>query len=279
MSQLTVNSGEVAPGNNGPGVLSADNTSLSAGSTLRIELNGPTAGTGYDRLQATTVATIAGATLALQTNFAPAFGAQFVILTNAAGTFAGLPQGATIISNGIRFHISYTGGDGNDVTLTVDAPPSIGPLTDRTILENQTLGPIDFTVADDFTAATALAVTASSSNTELVPNDRITLAGTGSTRTLTIMPAAFVSGTATITLTVSDGTFTSDRSFVLTVTPAPRYLLSEGATGSFFDTDVLIANPQSRGRARAHHLHDGSRRGDHAGSHAAGFVADPDQAG
>ncbi len=245
MSQLAVNNGEVAPGNNGPGMLSAGHASLSAGSTLRIELNGPTAGTGYDRLQVANVATINGATLALQTNFAPAFGAQFLILTNAAGTFAGLPQGTTIISNGVRFRISYTGGDGNDVTLTVDGPPSISVLTDQTVLENHTLGPIDFTVTDDFTSPTGLIVTASSSNTELVANDQIIMAGTGSTRTLTITPAPFVSGVTTITLTVSDGTLTTNRSFLLTVTPAPRYLLSEGATGSFFDTDVIIANPQS----------------------------------
>jgi YVTN family beta-propeller protein len=245
MSQLTVTSGEVAPGNSGPGILSAGSASLSADSTLRIELNGPTAGSGYDRLQIANFATITGATLALQVNFAPAFGAQFLILNNASGTFAGLPQGTAIVANGVRLRISYTGGDGNDVTLTVDSPPSIGPLTDRTILENQTLGPIEFTVNDDFTAPAGLLVTASSSNTGLVPNDQITLAGTGTTRTLTIAPMAFVSGTATITVTVSDGTLSSQRSFVLTVTPAPRYVLSEGATGTFFDTDVLIANPQT----------------------------------
>ena len=41
---------------------------------------------------------------------------------------------------------------------------------------------------------------------------------------------------------VSDGTFFSDSEFVVTVTN-PTYLLSEGATGSFFDTDLLLANP------------------------------------
>ena len=244
--QVTANTGaEVTPGNNGPGILRVGSASLAAGSTLRIELNGPAAGTGYDRLDVANAAAIGGATLALQANFAPAFGAQFLILTNAAGTFAGLPEGSTILSNGARLRISYTGGDGNDVTLTVDGPPSISTLTDRTILENHTLGPIELTVADDFTPATSLVLTASSSNTALVPNDRITLGGTGSLRTLTIAPVAFESGTATITLTVSDGILSSQQSFLLTVTPAPRYLLSEGATGTFFDTDVLIANPQS----------------------------------
>ena len=75
----------------GPGILRAASVAFSAGSTLRIELNGATAGTGYDRLLVDNTATIGGATLALQTGFTPAAGAQFMILTNASGTFAGLP--------------------------------------------------------------------------------------------------------------------------------------------------------------------------------------------
>jgi YVTN family beta-propeller protein len=245
VQQVTVNAGEVAPGNGGPGILRAGSAQFSAGTTLRIDLNGTTAGSGYDRLLITSTATIAGATLALQTGFTPGFGAEFIILTNASGTFAGLPQGAAIMSNGVRFRISYTGGDGNDVTLTVDSPPSIGPLTDRTVLENQPIAPIEFTVNDDFTAPASLLVSVSSSNAALVADDQMTLGGAGTTRTLTIAPRAFESGTTTITVTVSDGAFSSQRSFMLTVTPAPRYVLSEGATGAFFDTDVLIANPQA----------------------------------
>src|SRR5207248_3236336 len=33
------------------------------------------------------------------------------------GTFAGLPQGSTVTINGLSFQVSYTGNDGNDVTL------------------------------------------------------------------------------------------------------------------------------------------------------------------
>ena len=39
-------------------------------------------------------------------------------LTDAVvGTFAGLPQGATVLLGGVTLTISYTGGDGNDVVL------------------------------------------------------------------------------------------------------------------------------------------------------------------
>src|SRR5262249_34827358 len=42
------------------------------------------------------------------------------------GTFAGLAQGATVLIGGRPFTISYTGGDGNDVVLTV---PGAAPRT------------------------------------------------------------------------------------------------------------------------------------------------------
>jgi len=59
--------------------------------------------------------------------FTPTLGQTFMILDKAAagaisGTFNGLAQGATIpsfLGSALRAQISYTGGDGNDVVLTV----------------------------------------------------------------------------------------------------------------------------------------------------------------
>jgi hypothetical protein len=53
----------------------------------------------------------------------PAVGSTFDILDDGSpsaisGIFTGLPEGASIIVNGMTFRISYLGGDGNDVTLT-----------------------------------------------------------------------------------------------------------------------------------------------------------------
>ena len=81
--------------------------------------------------------------------------------------------------------------------------------------------PIGFTVGDAETPASSLAVSASSSNTALVPNTAAALAlgGSGSSRTLVVTPAANQSGSATITVTVSDGSLTASRTFTLTVTP------------------------------------------------------------
>ena len=129
-------------------------------------------------------------------------------------------------------------------------PPSISPIANQTIEQDASSGPLAFTITDvdGFADHT---VTASSSNQALVPNTNahLTLGGAAGARTLTITPAAGQHGTATITVTVDDGTTQASTSFTLTVNepPAPpiTYALAEGATGMFFDTDLLLANPNA----------------------------------
>lgn len=67
-------------------------------------------------------------------------------------------------------------------------------------------GLIEVTVSDALfeTSADSLTVTATSGNTDLVPNGNITVSTSGSTRTIRIVPAAQKSGTATITAKVKD---------------------------------------------------------------------------
>ena len=121
--------------------------------------------------------------------------------------------------------ITITVSDGTeststDFTLTVNdvnAPPTISAIGDQTTTENTATGAIAFTVSDAETAAADLTVTASSSNTSLVPVANITFGGSGGSRTVTIEPGGSQSGTATITITVSDGTSTASTDFLLTV--------------------------------------------------------------
>jgi|GEM_PF-3560704 len=54
----------------------------------------------------------------------PALGTVFTILNKVAaggvsGTFAGLPEGASVVAGSVLMRISYVGGTGNDITLTV----------------------------------------------------------------------------------------------------------------------------------------------------------------
>jgi len=97
----------------------------------------------------------------------------------------------------------------------------IADLPDQTIDESTSIG-VRFRFADSDTPlamATLSFVSAVSNNQVLVPNSAITIGGSGGDRTVTVRPPPHANGTATITLTVSDGSTTASDSFVLTVTP------------------------------------------------------------
>jgi VCBS repeat-containing protein len=127
------------------------------------------------------------------------------------------------------------------ITLTVNQvndAPTISNIPDLTINQDTNTGPIAFTVGDLETTAGSLTVTGTSSNPTLVPNANIVVGGSGAARIMTVTPAAGQSGTATITVTVSDGALTASDTFVLTVTPAsgtPTYLFTEGFEGTGFE--------------------------------------------
>ena len=117
--------------------------------------------------------------------------------------------------------------------------PTISNIPDQTISPDTSTGPIAFTVGDAETAAGSLTLTGTSNNGALVPNGNIVFGGSGANRTVTITPAAGQSGTATITVTVSDGALTGSDTLLLTVTatlPPATYLLSEGFEGTGFES-------------------------------------------
>jgi hypothetical protein len=98
--------------------------------------------------------------------------------------------------------------------------PTISSIADVAIGEDGATPAIAFTVGDAETAPASLLVSASSSNTTLVPNTSgaLSFGGSGASRTLTVTPAANRSGTSTISVTVSDGSLSATETFVLTVT-------------------------------------------------------------
>jgi Metallo-peptidase family M12B Reprolysin-like/Bacterial Ig domain len=103
------------------------------------------------------------------------------------------------------------------LTVTIPQPPSIAPIGAQSTAED-TPRDIAFTVSDADTPLDTLVVTATSSNTTLVSNASLAVAGSGANRTLTATPAANLSGTTTITVVVHDGVTSAQTSFVLTVT-------------------------------------------------------------
>ncbi len=96
--------------------------------------------------------------------------------------------------------------------------PTISNVANQSVNEDTATAALPVVLGDDFTAAATLTVTGTSSNLVLVPNANIVFVGSGANRTVNITPAANQSGTATITLTASDGALTATDTFVLTVT-------------------------------------------------------------
>jgi hypothetical protein len=120
---------------------------VGSGSTFLVVTKSPT---DYATVSTATV-NISGAVLSVDTSlYSPAPTSVMTIITNTGagavtGTFAGLAQGATFASStnsGTTFTISYTGGSGNDVTLTGVAvssdttPPVLSAIASGSITGN-----------------------------------------------------------------------------------------------------------------------------------------------
>jgi hypothetical protein len=113
----------------------------------------------------------------------------------------------------------------DDITITgtqVNQPPTISAIGNQTTAESTPIGPLDFTVDDAETPADALTVTATSSNTGLLPNANLLLGGSGAARTILLTPLSGSTGDTTITITVTDANgAAAGTSFLLSVTPPP----------------------------------------------------------
>jgi hypothetical protein len=145
---------------------------------------------------------------------------------NATGSLSFTPKPNASGTAAITVTVNDGGTINNTIArtfnITVDAPPTISSITNRTIAQDSATPAIAFTVGDSESSASSLTTTATSSNQTLVPDSRIGLGGSGANRTVTVTPAAGQAGTATITLTVSDGVATTSTTFQLTVQGRPN---------------------------------------------------------
>src|SRR5262245_49446887 len=101
--------------------------------------------------------------------------------------------------------------------LAANSPPTISDISDQTINEDGFTNNIPFTVGDLETPAGSLTLSGSSDNPSLVPTSAIVFGGSGAARTVRVIPPFNQFGTATVTISVSDGTDTTSDTFLLTV--------------------------------------------------------------
>jgi hypothetical protein len=124
--------GVVAPGNP-VGTLHSGNASIGQGSVLDVQGTGAQFG-NFSQLAVTGTVSLGG-DLDLELGYKPAAGQKLVIISNdgtdqVQGVLSGLTDGLVFADqSGNYFKISYKGGDGNDVELTVLGPPPVSVLT------------------------------------------------------------------------------------------------------------------------------------------------------
>ena len=129
--------GTLAPGGNAAGILTINGPlSMAAGSTLALQINGLTAGSGYDQVVVNGRVDMSAANLAVTHGYASAEGDAYTIISNdladgVTGTFSGLAEGGIMAAtgNGTALTTSYIGGNGNDVTLTAPIFPRVTGVT------------------------------------------------------------------------------------------------------------------------------------------------------
>jgi hypothetical protein len=169
------------------------------------------------------------------------------------GTFAGLPEGATMLVNGATYRISYVGGTGNDVTLTQEATVYLTYLAEG--------------ATNDFFDVRLALVNPSTTETANVTVRFLTSVPSTITTTLT-MPALSrrsinpktIAGLENANFSVvveSDVQVVVDRTMSWDATgygshaetgtssPALEWYFAEGATHGDFDLFYLLQNPNA----------------------------------
>jgi mucin-19 len=183
-------------------------SAVSFASDLAIVINGTTPGDGagatYTQLTVAGDVNLTGVDLMLSGSHTPAVGQTFTLVDNLGanlitGTFTGLPEGAVITSapfNTRWARISYVGGTGNDVVLTVLAP-------DYTI----TTAGGNLVVTDNSGNGDALAMSQSSGNVRFVvtPNTRTYSIDGGPATAFTTPADVALAGTNSITINTAGG--------------------------------------------------------------------------
>ena len=213
---VTVLSGGIlAPGVSAPGTLTLNNgLTVASGGTVAMQLNSATAGTGYDQIVVKGGVDLTGSTLSTTLGYTPAASASFTLIDNdlsdaVTGTFNGLSEGATFSLDGGLYRISYAGGSGNDVVLSV-VPVVTLSVNNASIAE---------AAGTSTVTATLSAVAGTDTLVTLTPTGTATGAGTDytlSSTTITIL-AGQTTGTASVTA-VQDTLDEANETVILDIT-------------------------------------------------------------
>ncbi|MDB4640438.1 hypothetical protein OAF56_02290, partial [Pirellulaceae bacterium] len=177
-------------------------------------VNGSTPETEYDQLDIQGTVELGG--IDLTGSYQPQVGESFILIDND-GTDAivgrwfydgGLVnEGGFIAFNGTMMQVSYLGGDGNDLEMTaVNLLPTLDSIDDLVLSEDAGLQVMDLTGISPGGAETqVLAISATSSNPDLIPTPQVDYSDPSSTGVLHFNPGRNQHGNSTITVILEDG--------------------------------------------------------------------------
>jgi autotransporter-associated beta strand protein len=254
IGKLIAAASTIAPGLS-PGRLTTDAVTLGPDTTLSMELNDMTPGTGYDQLDVNGTVNLGGARLSIVPGFTPAPRASFTLVVNdgtdpVVGTFAGLAEGAKVKVAARDLTISYRGGDGNDVVLA-DMTPDLsyylaegatGPFFDNDVLianPNDREAPVTMTFLREGGSTVVARRTVPAFSRLTVHVDQITDLEDASA-------SVQVTSDNHLPLVVErtmfwDASYYGGHTANAVAQPETRWIFAEGFQG-FFDTYILIAN-------------------------------------
>ena len=225
---------------------------LNSDDTLPIEIDGTSAATQYDNfiINGSPVA-LGNASLALSGTHTPVPGQTFTIIDNdladaISGTFNGLPEGAIIpnfLGSVFGAQISYTGGSGNDVVLTVvEANVSVA-VAPTSVLENGATT-LDYTFTRSGVTTGTLTVNFTVGGSAIFGTDYTQTGAASFTTTTGTVTFSGSNTTAVVTIDPTPDTdYEPDETVVLTVVVGSGYspAAPTSATGTITNDDACPA--------------------------------------
>ncbi|WP_182870333.1 Calx-beta domain-containing protein [Stieleria mannarensis] len=258
----------VQPGQS-PGVLTVNgDVSVENDRSVVLEFGGssPAAtSSGHDQIDASGRVDLGnniGLSLAAVNGYVPSGFHEFVIIrrSGGAGTFAGLPEGSTINdflgAPGVDATISYLGGDGDDIVLTIGTPTIALSVEPAAFAETAGANAAVLTISRNTDTTDALTVNLSSSDTSeaAVPATVTIPAGQISqTVSITAIDDQIVDGTQSVTITADAPGFasanigvsvTDNEQAAVLVSPFAGLATSEGGGTAEFSV-VLSSAPSA----------------------------------
>ena len=260
---VTGTGGSVSPGG-GHGPLHTKDVTLVNNGAFVVGITGFGAGDGYPQVKVAGAVTLTNATLVrvpapfLPTpTFVPPTNSVFTLIDNdgtdpVIGTFAGLPEGASLQVGSVSSTISYAGGSGNDVVLVAQGPNpqyflsegATGPFFDEDIL---IANPNPVEAQASITYDTATGVSVPSHQLTLPPRSRRTIHVDQEAGLDGAEASARIQSTTGVPLVVERSMFW-DQSYYAGHTgsaveqASQDWVFAEGSQG-FFSTYILLQNP------------------------------------